>query len=90
MVSKVATNLNGISIAYVMGVANALFAVLVSFGIHLTDQEIASIGALLNGVLILAVHFGHRVGEATAAGSATAQSVQTFGPAAPAAETPSK
>ena len=78
MVTKVATNLNGISIAYVMGVANAAFACLISFGITLTPEEVGSITALLNAVLILAVHFGHRVGEATATGSATSSSQQSF------------
>lgn len=74
MIRKAAVNLNGISIAYVMGLANALFATLLAFGVHLNDQEVASLTSLLNATLILAVHFGHRVGEATASGASSSRS----------------
>ena len=74
LVRSAALNLNGISIAYVMGLVNGIFACLVAFGVSLNDQEIASVSALINAALILAVHFGHRVGEASASGVATAQS----------------
>ncbi len=76
MVRRTAANLNGISVAYVMGVANALFDVLLSFGVSLDDHEIASIQALLNAMLIAAVHFGHRVGEASVTGSSTTRTLQ--------------
>lgn len=69
MVTRAAVTLNGISIAYVMGVVNALFACLVSFGIGLTDTEIGSLCLLINAALIACVHFSHRVGEATATGA---------------------
>lgn len=75
MITKAAVNLNGITIAYVMGFVNAVFACLLAFGVTLTDAEIASMSALINAAMILAVHFGHRVGEATASGVA-AQSSQ--------------
>lgn len=81
VLTKAALNLNGISIAYIMGVANAAFACLVAYGITLTDAEIGATMGLLNAVLILAVHIGHRVGEATASGSSTARSEQMFSPA---------
>lgn len=71
MITRAAVTLNGISIAYVMGLVNAAFACLVAFGVELSDQEIASVSALINASLILAVHFGHRVGEATASGAAS-------------------
>lgn len=83
VVTKAALNLNGISIAYIMGVANAAFACLVAYGITLTDAEIGSTMILLNAVLILVAHVGHRVGEATNAGSATARSEQSFQPETP-------
>lgn len=76
VVRRVAVNLNGISVAYVMGFFNAVFGVLVTFGVHLTDSEIASMTGLLNAALIMAVHFGHRIGESVASGSSTALSVQ--------------
>jgi hypothetical protein len=75
VIRSAAINLNGISIAYVMGIVNSLLACLLAFGVHLTDQQIASLAALVNAGLILAVHIGHRVGEATASGAATAKSV---------------
>lgn len=76
VITKAAVNLNGISIAYVMGLINALFACLLAFGVSLTDAQIASISTLINAAMILAVHFGHRVGEATASG-ASGQTSQT-------------
>lgn len=79
MVTKFATNLNGISIAYVMGVANAAFACLIAFGVTLSPEEAGSLATLLNAILILTVHIGHRVGEATASGSSMMSSNQAFG-----------
>lgn len=69
VISKAAVTFNGISIAYVMGFVNAVFACLLAFGITLTDAQIASVSALINAAMILAVHFGHRIGEATASGA---------------------
>lgn len=70
MITKAAVTFNGITIAYVMGLVNAVFACLLAFGVSLTDAEIASVSALINAAMILAVHFGHRVGEATSSGAA--------------------
>lgn len=74
MIRTAAINLNGITIAYVMAFANAVFACLVAFGVTLTDTEIAALLGLGNASMVLAVHIGHRVGEATATGSAGAKS----------------
>lgn len=74
MIRTAAINLNGISIAYVMGFVNALLACLLAFGVHLSDTEIASVAGLINAGMVLAVHFGHRVGEATASGASAAKS----------------
>ena len=87
-VRSVAVNLNGISIAYVMGLVNAMFACLVAFGVGLTDQEIASVSALINAAMILAVHFGHRVGEASASGVSTAHSRAGLGVESRSTDTP--
>lgn len=76
MFTKAAVTLNGISIAYVMGLVNALLACLLAFGVHLTDQEIAALATLINAAMVLAVHMGHRVGEATSSGAAGATSRQ--------------
>jgi hypothetical protein len=77
VITKLATNLNGITIAYVMGLANAVLACLLAFGVHLTDTQTGALAAVVNAVLILAVHVGHRVGEATASGAAHIQSVKS-------------
>ena len=74
MIRSAAINLNGISIAYVMGIVNALLALTVSFGVDLTAEQQGYLAAIVNGLLILVVHVSHRVGEATASGSAAAKS----------------
>ena len=79
LIKAAALNLNGISIAYIMGLVNALLACLLAFGVHLDDQEIASLVALINAGLILAVHIGHRVGEASALGQSQQRSRENFG-----------
>ena len=86
VVTKAAANLNGISIAYAMAVANALFACLVAFGVHLSDQEIATMLVLMNSVLAFAMHISHRVGQATASGASTARSAEDFGSPSPPAQ----
>ena len=74
MIRAAAINLNGISIAYVMGIVNAALALTVSFGVDLTAEQQGYLAAIVNGLLILVVHVSHRVGEATASGSAAAKS----------------
>ena len=74
MIRVAAINLNGISIAYVMGIVNAALALTVSFGVDLTAEQQGYLAAIVNGLLILVVHVSHRVGEATASGSAAAKS----------------
>lgn len=80
MISKAAENLNGISIAYAMGLVNAAMACAIAFGVHMNDTQIAAVVGLVNTALVLAVHVGHRVGEATSSGSSSAKSQETFGP----------
>lgn len=63
-VRRIAVNFNGISIAYVIGLVNALMAVAMSFGINLNDTQRAAIVGLVNASLVLAIHLAHRVGEA--------------------------
>lgn len=83
VVTKAAATLNGISIAYVMGAANAAFALLVAYGVTLTQDETAATLAFINAVLILASHMAHRVGEATATGASTAHSQAANAPEEP-------
>jgi len=70
-VTAVAVNLNGISIAYIMAVPNALFAVLIAFGMHITPEQAAALDGLLNAMLVLTIHVAHRVGEACSSGAST-------------------
>lgn len=67
-VRKVAVNFNGISIAYLMGFANAAMATVAAFGLNLNDTQRAAVSGLVNASLILAVHLSHRLGETQAAG----------------------
>lgn len=76
MVTKLAKNLNGITIAYVMGLASAIFSLLRAFGVPMTPTQQGAIGAVLSAMLILAVQVGHRVGEAVATGASHAQSIK--------------
>jgi len=78
-VRKAAVNLNGVSIAYIMGTVNAALALLVSFGVGLNNSQVASITALINAAMILTVHMSHRVGEAAALGRPSEKSREAFG-----------
>lgn len=69
---KIAVNLNGITIAYVMGLTNAVLVCVMAFGAQLNDTQRAAIGGLVNAALVLAIHLAHRVGEASANGQSHA------------------
>lgn len=62
---RLARTFNGITIAYVMGLVNALLALLLAFGLTITPAEQGSIVAFVNAALVLVTHAGHRVGEVT-------------------------
>lgn len=62
--------MNGISIAYMLGIVNSVMAVVGAFGLELTDTQRAAIVGLVNVSLMLAVHLAHRVGEASLTDSA--------------------
>jgi purine-cytosine permease-like protein len=65
---KVALNLNGISIAYVIGLVNAIMAVVNAFGLNMNETQRVAVVALGNAALVLAIHLAHRIGEASASG----------------------
>lgn len=69
MVASIVQNLNGISIAYLMGLTNSLFAVLIAFGVPLSDAREAALDAFVNAAMIVLMHIGHRLGEQAATGS---------------------
>lgn len=73
-VRRVAVNMNGISVAYLMGVVNAVLAAMVAFGVHLNDSQQVAVAGLVNAALILGIHLAHRLGEVQAAGGSGALS----------------
>lgn len=62
-VKALAANLNGISIAYIMGAVNATLSMLLAFGININEQQQAAIFAFVNACLVILAHVSHRVGE---------------------------
>jgi len=73
-VRKVAVTMNGIGVAYLMGVVNAAMVTVAAFGVNLNETQRVAVASLVNASLILAVHLGHRIGEAAAAGGSGAMS----------------
>lgn len=84
MVTRLAANFNGITMAYAMGLVNALLGVLIAFGVTITDQQAAAIIGFVNAAMIVAAHVGHRLGEQSPTQHPGAQA-----PAAPEAATTS-
>ncbi len=48
--------LNGVTVAYVIGLANAVLALVVAFGVNLTETQQGTITALVNAFLVLVAH----------------------------------
>lgn len=69
---KIAVNLNGITIAYVMGLTNAVLVCVMAFGVQLNDTQRTAVAGLVNAALVLAIHLAHRIGEAAASGQSHA------------------
>lgn len=67
MIKSLTANFNGITMAYAMGLVNALLAVLLAFGVTLSDQQTAAIVGFTNAALVILAHVGHRLGEALTA-----------------------
>ena len=80
MVKKLVLNFNGITMAYAIGLVNALLQVLIAFGVPLSDTENASIVAFANAAMIVAAHLGHRLGEAFTSQHATVPAVPVVAP----------
>ena len=58
--SKAITELNGISVAVVMGVVNAGLAMLLSFGVNLSESQAGTIQAFVNALLVMVVAVAHQ------------------------------
>lgn len=50
---------NGVSVAYIMGLANSLLALLFAFGVHISNDQRSAIAAFLNVALVLTAHIAH-------------------------------
>lgn len=51
--------LNGVSVAYAMGLVNAGMALVISFGIRITESQQAGIVGFVNAGLILVAHVSY-------------------------------
>ena len=83
MVRRTAANLNGISVAYLIGLINTALANVNAFGVHLNGEQTGTLAAILNGSIVLTVHLSHRVGEAMVSGEAAAFSQAAVDAATP-------
>lgn len=57
--SAVLTSMNGVLVVYVMGLVNAVLALVVSFGVHLNETQQGTIVATVNALMILVAHATH-------------------------------
>lgn len=73
-VRRIAVTMNGISVAYLMGVVNAALATIAAFGVNMNDTQRVAVAALVNSALVLGIHLSHRLGEVQAAGGSGALS----------------
>src|SRR5207248_1761894 len=58
--SKWIVDVNGISVALVMGVVNAGLAMLLSFGVNLSESQAGTIQAFVNALLVAVVAVAHQ------------------------------
>lgn len=56
---KLLSQLDGISVAVVMGVVNAGLALLLAFGLSLTQDEVGAIQSFVNALLIMVAAVAH-------------------------------
>lgn len=52
-------NINGVAMAYAMGFVNAGMALVISFGVNLTEGQQAGIFGFVNAGLVLVAHVAH-------------------------------
>jgi hypothetical protein len=58
-VTKWIDELDGISVAVVMGIVNAALAMLLAFGVNMTDAQVGTVTAFVNALLILVASVAH-------------------------------
>jgi hypothetical protein len=52
-------NVNGVAMAYAMGLVNAGMALVISFGVNLNESQQAAIFAFVNAGLVLVAHVAY-------------------------------
>jgi hypothetical protein len=52
-------NLNGVAVAYAVGVTNAAMAMLFSFGVNINADQRTAIVGFVNAALVLTAHLSH-------------------------------
>ena len=57
--------LNGVAIALCYAAVNNMLALLLAFGVHLTQQETASVLAFINSSLVLMAYIAHNAAKHT-------------------------
>jgi nicotinamide riboside transporter PnuC len=57
--------LNGVALAYAMGLINAGMALIISFGVNLNTTQQAAIFAFVNAALVLVAHVSHNAAKRT-------------------------
>jgi hypothetical protein len=58
-VAQLIDSLNGVSVAYAIGLTNALLALLFSFGVNVSQDQRTAIVAFVNAALIFTAHLAH-------------------------------
>lgn len=66
-VMDVFERLNGTLVVYAMAVANATLALVVGFGVHMTQAQQGEVTALVNAILVLVAHAAHSNAKRTKA-----------------------
>lgn len=57
--ARLIDSLNGVTIAYAMGVVNAALAMLFAFGVSMTQDQRGYVSAFVNAALVLVAHVSH-------------------------------
>jgi hypothetical protein len=61
----VLTKINGVAMVYVMGLVNAGMALVISFGVNLSETQQASVVGFVNAALILVAHISYSTAKRT-------------------------
>lgn len=57
--SRFIDSLNGVMIAYVMGFVNSALALVIAFGVSLSETQTGTITAVVNSMLVMVAHAAH-------------------------------